>query len=236
MTVKLLPESLVATGVPGVECAGSQSNGTQSDGSRPRELVFLLHGFGGRPVLMSRVARHLLRARFAVCNWTYPTVRRGVSYQAERLREAIAQASAEGSYSCIHFVTHSLGGIVVRHMLCHVPMIGVGRIVMLAPPNSGSHVARVSSMILRRMCPVLQELSDRTSSLVNCLGAPSNVEIGIIAGSGDWVVWQHNTHLASQRDHIVLPGGHLSLPFRRSSAHQIEHFLKHGAFNRRPCS
>jgi pimeloyl-ACP methyl ester carboxylesterase len=201
------------------------------DGTPSRELVFLLHGFAGRPVLMSRLARHLLRRDYAVCNWTYHSVRKGVAYSADRLREAIALASAEGSYSRIHFVTHSLGSIVVRQMLCQFPLTGIGRIVMLGPPNAGSHFARFGSVFLRRLCPVLPEISDRKTSFVNNLGEPHDVEIGVIAGTGDWVVWQKNTHLQTERDHIVLRAGHLRLPFVRTCVEQTEHFLKHGTFN-----
>src|SRR5262249_48898603 len=122
---------------------------------RGRELVFLLHGFGGRPVLMSRVARHLRLSNFDVRNWGYRSVRMPIEYNTDRLRDQLARIAAEGEYSGIHFVTHSLGGIVVRHVLDQSRLTGVPRVVMLAPPNAGSHVARIGSIFLRRVCPVL---------------------------------------------------------------------------------
>jgi pimeloyl-ACP methyl ester carboxylesterase len=195
------------------------------------ELVFLLHGFGGRPVLMARVAHHLRRNGYAVRNWAYRSVRGQIGDHTSRLRDELARVAAEGRHRHIHFVTHSLGGIVVRQLLCQSALGTFRRIVMLAPPNSGSHVARIGSMFLRGLCPVLQEISDRKTSLVNRLSAPSDVEIGIIAGSGDWVVQQRSTHLASERDHIVLRGGHLRLPFLRSCVEQTGHFLRHGTFD-----
>ncbi len=195
------------------------------------ELVFLLHGFGGRPLLMSRVARHLAGREYAIRNWTYPSLRKPVAHHAASLRDELARVTAERSYARVHFVTHSLGGVVVRQLLCREPPGNVGRIVMLAPPNAGSHVAWISSVFLRGLCPVLREISDRKTSFVNALDEPGNVEIGIIAGSGDWVVRQRSTHLASERDHIVLRGGHLRLPFLRTCALQTEHFLRHGTFD-----
>jgi pimeloyl-ACP methyl ester carboxylesterase len=201
-------------------------------GSPPgRNLVFLLHGFGGRPVLMARVARYLRGNDFAVRHWAYRSVRQQIGHHTDRLRDELARIAAEGRYSHVDFVTHSLGGIVVRHLLSKSALTGVRRIVMLAPPNSGSHVARIGSMFLRGFCPVLRELSDRNTSFVNRLILPPHVEIGIIAGSGDWVVRQSSTHLPNERDHIVLRGGHLSLPFMKSCVEQTEHFLRHGTFN-----
>jgi pimeloyl-ACP methyl ester carboxylesterase len=193
--------------------------------------VVLLHGFGGRPVLMSRVARYLRRNNYVVRNWAYRSVRGQIGDHSSRLRDEVACIAAHGRFDHIHFVTHSLGGIVVRQLLSQTALNALRRIVMLAPPNAGSHVARIGSMVLRGLCPVLLEISDQKSSLVNRLSAPPDVEIGIIAGSGDWVVPQSSTHLPNERDHIVLRGGHLRLPFLMSCVEQTGHFLRHGAFN-----
>jgi pimeloyl-ACP methyl ester carboxylesterase len=200
--------------------------------SESRELVFLLHGFGGRPVLMSRLAKFLCRNNFAVCNWAYPSVREPLARNTNRLEHELARIDAAGEFLRVHFVTHSLGGIVVRQLLSESPGSLVHRIVMLAPPNSGSHMARFGSLILRGFCPVLREISDRTTSLVQGLSAPCDCEIGIIAGSGDWVVRQNSTHLPTERDHIVVRAGHLRLPLVRSCLEQTTHFLKHGTFQR----
>ena len=202
------------------------------------ELVFLLHGFGGRPVLMSRIAGYLKRNDYAVRNWTYGSMRRQIAYHADRLRDELAQIDDEGKYARVHFVTHSLGGIVVRQLLCQSlsMLTDIGRIVMLAPPNSGSHLSRIGSMLLHGLCPILREISDRQTSFVNRLSEPRNVEVGIIAGSGDWVVRQSSTHLKTEQDHIVLRGGHLRLPFLRACVEQTEHFLRHGRFNHEICT
>jgi pimeloyl-ACP methyl ester carboxylesterase len=183
---------------------------------------------------MSRVARHLHRHGYTVHNWTYRSMRKQIAYHADRLLDELARIGAQGPWARVHFVTHSLGGIVVRHMLCHSPSIRphIGRIVMLAPPNSGSHVARFGSAVLRGLCPTLREISDRQTSFVNRLSEPQNVEIGIIAGSGDWVVRRSSTHLRNERDYIVVRGGHLRLPFLRASVDQTAHFLRHGTFKR----
>jgi pimeloyl-ACP methyl ester carboxylesterase len=211
--------------------------GNRRAAGRPAtELVILLHGFGGRPVLMSRVARHLRRNNYAVRNWAYRSVRGRISDHSSRLRDELARIAAEGKFDRIHFVTHSLGGIVVRQLMSQTALTAICRIVMVAPPNSGTPVARFAALALRRLCPVLREISDQKASLVNLLSPPPGVEIGIIAGSGDWVVQQSSTHLSNERDHIVLRGGHLRLPLLRSCVEQVEYFLRHGAFNHAPAA
>jgi hypothetical protein len=213
--------------------ADTAPEGPRDAAVRAGELVFLLHGFGGRPVLMSRIARYLQRNGYAVRNWTYGSIRKQIADHTDRLRDELARIDQEGRFVRVHFVTHSLGGIVVRHMLCQSlsMLTGIGRIVMLAPPNSGSHLSRIGSMLLQGLCPILCEISDRQTSFVNRLSEPRDVEVGIIAGSGDWVVPQSSTHLRNERDHIVLRGGHLRLPFLRACVEQTGHFLKYGTFN-----
>lgn len=202
----------------------------------PREAVYLLHGFAGRPALMRRLARYLCQSNYAVHNWAYPSVRKPIDYHAARLRRELETAALAGRFEKIHFVTHSLGGIVVRQTLRELDAPVVGRVVMLGPPNNGSDVARAGSLVLGRVCPVLQELSTKPGSFVNRLDAPAGIEIGVIAASNDWVVRQRYTHLQTQRDHIVIRGDHLRLPLLRDAALQALHFLNTGSFHRAPAN
>jgi hypothetical protein len=77
---------------------------------------------------------------------------------------------------------------------------------------------------------VLKELSSRADSYVNRLGEPRQLEVGVIAASDDWVVRRRNTHLASERDHIVVRGDHVRLPLLQACAQQTLSFLETGSF------
>jgi pimeloyl-ACP methyl ester carboxylesterase len=199
-------------------------------GDRQREAVYLLHGFAGRPLWMSRLARHLCGARYTVHNWRYSGVRKTIADHAAALGRQVGRVVDSGSIHRVHFVTHSLGGIIIRQMLAEYQQPHIGRVVMLAPPNTGSHVAHAFSLLLGRLCPILGEMSTKADSYVNRLHVPHQVEIGVIAASRDWVVRRKNTHLPTQKDHIVIRGDHIRLPFLRTAADQTLHFLEHGLF------
>ncbi len=196
------------------------------------EVVYVLHGFGGRPLLMHRLASYLRRQNYAVRNWGYSSFRQTVAFHAAELRDELDRAAAEDDFRRVHFVTHSLGSIIVRQILCDQRPRNLGRIVMLAPPNSGSHMARALAAVLGGVCPILHEISTKPGSYVNRLAAPPQVEIGVIAASRDWIVSRRSTHLETQTDHIVVRGDHIRLPLLRASAEQAHHFLATGTFRR----
>ena len=103
---------------------------------------------------------------------------------------------------------------------------------MIAPPNRGSHVAARLAPYLGSLCPPLAQLADSDSSFVRSLPPPVVRELGIIAARTDFLVLEPNTRLGCERDHIILPGLHSSLLWRRETAEQVRHFLEHGVFRR----
>ncbi len=125
-----------------------------------------------------------------------------------------------------------MGGIIARFALTSVMPKKMGRMVMLAPPNSGSHMARWFSPILGRIFPPLAQLSDEAQSFVASLPPPADLEIGIIAARHDFLVSEPRTHLSSEKEHIILPGMHSSLVWRKETAEQVAAFLRSGEFRR----
>lgn len=196
------------------------------------DAVVLLHGLAANRLAMLRLAKHLDAHGYVVQNWGYPSITTSIETHAREFRNRLSDFSAGHPFGSIHLVTHSMGGIVARRALSLSRPPNLGRFVMLGPPNSGSHVARRMARPLRRLCPPLQELSDAPDSYVNGLEEPRGIEVGIIAAAADRVVKLPSTHLECQRDHIVLPGHHGVLPWRRETSEQVLHFLLHGHFDR----
>jgi triacylglycerol lipase len=100
------------------------------------EVVVLLHGLARSHRSMSQLRRAIERGGYRTWCATYPSRRMDIKTLA---RETAARIRAEAPAEKYFAVTHSLGGIVVRHMADTLPW---SRVVMLAPPNQGSRIAR----------------------------------------------------------------------------------------------
>ena len=202
--------------------------------ARPSEAVVLLHGLAACRLMMWRLSRRLTSERFRVFNWGYRSVRDSIEASADSFRAEVTRLGAAGKFERLHLVTHSMGGIVARRALEEEAISNLGRIVMLAPPNRGSHVARRLAPALGWACPPLTELADGPCSYVNRIGEPTGVEIGIIAARSDRVVDLASTRLSRPHHHIVLPGHHGMLPWRSDTSVQVVHFLRRGRFLHEP--
>lgn len=207
-------------------------NPTAQLGLPKGESIFLLHGLAAHRIVMARLTSYLKRQGYHAKNWGYSSLRSPIRSHADSLRRDLLERNNDPSVERIHLVTHSMGSIIARCALLDGPPTKLARIVMLGPPNHGSHVARALSRPLGWFCPPLKELSDVGDSFVNRLNEPSGLEIGVIAAAEDLVVPRDSTHLRCQREHIVLPGHHGVLPWRRETAEHVHSFLQTGAFHR----
>ena len=123
-----------------------------------RRLVVLLHGIARGHGSMARIGRYLRAHDFETFGRTYPSRRHSLSYLADEVTEWIVDHAAGRTVSA---VTHSMGGVLVRHL--HDPRIRWGRIVMLAPPNGGSQLAaalRTNPLFRWYYGPAGRELGD----------------------------------------------------------------------------
>lgn len=195
-----------------------------------QEWVILLHGLFATRRSMRKLARRIAKAGYAVLNWGYPTLWRSTESHVQRLLPELYRLQADERVRTIHFVTHSMGGILVRSALHELEIPKVQRLVMLAPPNRGSHLTRVSLGPFAWCCPAIADLSESPDSLPNRLKISSQIEIGIIAAAYDLVVPVLNTQLPNQRDHCIVPTSHFSLPQQESTVRHVLSFLQTGMF------
>jgi hypothetical protein len=101
-----------------------------------RPLVVLLHGLARGHGSMARLGRALRARGFDTASRTYPSRRHSIGYLADEIAAWIVGHARDRAVSA---VTHSMGGVIVRHV--RDPRIRWHRIVMLAPPNQGSQLA-----------------------------------------------------------------------------------------------
>ena len=150
--------------------------------------VLLLHGLGRTGLSMVPMARALRRAGFSPHVVDYPSRRHTVG----RLVEGVVGPEVDRQLADaerVHFVTHSMGGVLVRALAARRldegrPLPAGSRAVMLAPPHAGSEVADVLAErqpFRAVLGPALPEM--RTTGVPSGLGPVRGVEAGVIAGT-----------------------------------------------------
>ncbi len=212
------------------------------------EAVILLHGLCRTRRSMARMAKALEAAGYTAHNVSYPSRTARVEDLADTVISGALTHPDIAKASKVHFVTHSLGGILVRQYLQSNTIPNLGRVVMLGPPNQGSEVVdRIGdfSWFKAMHGPTGNQLSTAPDSTPNQLG-PVSFELGIIAGdrSINWInsfvmidgpddgkVSVQRTRAVGATDHVVV---HVSHPFLMRNKRVIRetlHFLRAGRFS-----
>jgi pimeloyl-ACP methyl ester carboxylesterase len=213
--------------------------------------VVLLHGLGRTARSMRPLARVAEARGWRVLNVAYPSRTAGVATLAEAVADAARAFAPEAR---LHFVTHSLGGILLRAAVWRglVPLDRIGRAVMLAPPNQGSELPEALGArpllgpLFRRVSgPAGAELGTGAGGVIGRL-PPVEFELGVIAGCrslnplfsalidgpDDGKVAVARTAVGGMRDFLVVPHSHTFLMRAPAVITQVLHFLEHGTFAR----
>jgi len=197
------------------------------------DVVVLVHGLGGSRLDMWPLGRRLKRLGYSVRNWGYRSVGQRIETHAGRLGNDLMAICADMPNGKIHLVTHSMGGIIARTMFANHNFDNLGRVVMLAPPHQGSHVARKLVPYIGWLTPSLQQLSDTEDSYVNQLPNSfqlKGIEFGIVEATKDRVIIQGGVLLDGYRDYGRVEGHHGIMPWYPQAIQLAEDFLVHGSF------
>ncbi|AOU99759.1 hypothetical protein BI364_14270 [Acidihalobacter yilgarnensis] len=209
-----------------------------------REVVVTLHG-----LWMTGLEMHLLRTRlrrrgYVVHAFRYPSVRHSPHTNAQALRAFVDQIDAE----VVHFVAHSLGGLVVQHLFDQAPLQRPGRVVFLGTPLAGSQAARrVAHWPLLGHLILGASLGGGLQGDVPAWHAGR--ELGMVAGTGnslgvgrlfggplskphDGTVSLGETRASYVTHRLEVSCGHFALLFRTDVADSVGHFLREGRFSR----
>jgi triacylglycerol lipase len=210
------------------------------------DCVVLLHGIGMRSYVMKRLESALRADGYRVVNFSYPSRRMsfeelaGTYLPAQLHKHDVARAPR------LHFVTHSLGSLVVRKLIQDARPAHLGRVVMIGPPNHGStaaDAAQENALLRKFLGGNLLRLGTGDDAIVRTLG-PADFDVGIIAGEvpvnpvfgkvlagkNDGAVTVESARLEGMRDFIVVPYSHTVMLWRREVIDQARAFLREGKF------
>lgn len=212
------------------------------------ECVVLLHGLGRTHRSMARIESLLREAGYTTANIDYPS-------QSQTIEASARMAVPEGVRECrrtgartIHFVTHSMGGLLLRYYLSTAKVDELGRVVMLGPPNQGSEVADTlagTAIYDRVNGPAGAQLVTGADGIAARLG-PVHFPLGIITGNeqtaidsvlatripgeNDGKVAVERAKVEGMHDFLVLPVNHTFMVVNDVVIGQTLQFLRHGAF------
>lgn len=219
----------------------------QKAGAKKDECVILLHGLGRSGRSMVKLEKNLAEQGYRVLNVNYLSTKHPIEYLADEVLHSIIQEWDKAAGSKLHFVTHSMGGIIVRYYLRQHKLPHLGRVVMLSPPNQGTELVdqlEGNFIFNKSGGPPARQLGTDKNSLVLNLG-PVDFELGVIAGSrsmnpfyssilpgpDDGVVAVERTKVEGMADFLVVPYSHRSIMKKKEVIAQVVYFLEHGSFN-----
>jgi len=209
------------------------------------DYVVLLHGLGRTRISMRSLKNKLTDKGYHVVSITYPSMKYTVDGLSNYAGKKI-QSSCTDKNKKINFITHSLGGIVLRYYLRENKLHNLGRVVMLSPPNKGSEVVDElgdAFFIKDIMGPSGQQLGTSPSSIPNTLG-PVDFELGVITGNksinplfsemipgeDDGTVAVQRAKIEGMKDFLVLPTVHSFIMYDTKVIKQAIYFIENGKF------
>ena len=210
--------------------------------------VVLLHGISRTARSFRKMQVALESSGFAALNLDYASRRKALEALAEDIHPAV-QRFTDGIDGSVHFVCHSMGGLLARVYIARYRPKRLGRVVMLGTPNSGSEIAdRLKNFGAYRAFfgPAGQQLGTQRDAAIHALFPPIDYPVGIIAGNRsiypitsaflpkphDGRVSVENTKLDGMADHIVVHTSHPWLVRNSIAIEQTITFFRDGGFRR----
>lgn len=211
------------------------------------DYVVLVPGVVGGVASMRVVAKSLQEKGYQVLIFDCSMRKYPIQVIATRFLHNFVLRYCLDSKKRIHFVTHSIGGIVLRKFLQDHHSLNTGKIVMLAPPNHGAEMAGFfDNILLRRFFLGVpgKQISTDKKAYVHSLKQELGYEVGVISGcrsanpfsyfnikgKNDGFVSVESTKLQGMKDHAVLQASHHGMLVDKKAVKHILSFLQREEF------
>ena len=218
-----------------------------SSAGEAQDTVILVHGLGRTANSMLVLKYRLEKAGYHVVSESYPSTTKKIQEHSEWLQNIIDQSIKDRpGTGKVHFVTHSMGGIIIRCLFAARKPDNLGRVVMLSPPNAGSEIVdflKEHKLFQNLLGPSGQQLGTDAKSIPQILG-PVDFELGIITGnvsyspiSSLFITGEHDgkvsiesAKIEGMSDFLIVHTGHTFIVNSTRVGEQVTYFLKYGKF------
>lgn len=219
-----------------------------ADQKSKKDLVVLLHGILRSKTDMLPLSKYLQKRGYYTANILYPSRKMDIESLSDYVAEQIENNPHYNKNAKLHFVVHSMGGLISRYYIEHKKPENLGNVVMLSPPNTGSEFADnlkenryLSKTYEKIFGPAGQQLSTDYAHPDTKITYPLGVIAGtrsinplawffLPKGAHDGIVPVERTKIEGMRDHIEMPVTHTFMMFNPKVMQQVHHFLKHSEF------
>jgi pimeloyl-ACP methyl ester carboxylesterase len=229
-----------------VSASGEDIHSAETAGS-DKEKVILLHGLGRSAAAMWLLGSRIAQGGFEVVQIEYDSLGATPKEILDSVKQQI-ETCCGNSLTRVHFVGHSLGGLISRAYLAEWRPKHLGSVVLIATPNSGTPLVDKyrESWLMKLAGPTAITLGTDPESFPNSLPAP-DYPVGVIAGvatvdffddedlpgADDGLVPLDSAKLDGMMDFVIVEWGHSLLRYSREVARQTIAFLRTGAFDHR---
>ena len=209
------------------------------------EQVILLHGLGRGGNAMFLLQKRIREAGYEAHSIEYASLQEQPDIILEKIGKQIERYCRNDGRP-VHFVGHSLGGLIVRAYLDQRPLINLGRVVLLGTPSQGSELVDIydDSWLFKILGPTARLLGTDEDSFPNQIGPPY-YPLGIIAGTSsfnpltddrlpgadDGVASVKSTKIDGMTDFLLVDTSHSMMRYNETVANETIYFLKKGRFS-----
>ncbi len=214
------------------------------------EVIVLLHGILRSKTDMVLLQKSLEKKGYKTLNILYPSREKNLEDIANFVHNKICSSEhLKSENSTLHFVTHSMGGLIARYYIATYSPQNLGKVVMLGTPNTGSEFAdwltdtKILAPAFKSIFgPAGQQLCTNYRHIDGDITYPLGVIAGnlsinplapwILNGEHDGIVPVERTKIKGMRDHIVIPSTHSFMMFNPEVIRQTLYFLEHSTFHK----
>lgn len=213
---------------------------------RDKEIIILVHGYNKSESDMKFLKENFEQMGYRSITETVPLLFNSVETCVNIFKEKVEKILIEeANYKKIHFIGHSMGGIIIRKFLENNKIENLGRCILIATPNRGMKLADFAEKKVRLFGRIFKPIHDTVSYRMK-INKPMNIpepEIGVIAGNknnlilglllsknSDGRVEVEETKFEGMKEFMVLNYGHKEIHHKSETVKLADNFLQNGTF------